>query len=93
MARRPVLRSPRIAPFSAWHPGVRPRQRHHLARPTQVSDNESIWADECIYEPLYKATQNGKELVPDMATSYSLSANKLSWTFNLRHGVKFSNGQ
>jgi len=61
--------------------------------PTQVSDNESIWADECIYEPLYKATQNGKELVPDMATSYSLSANKLSWTFNLRHGVKFSNGQ
>jgi peptide/nickel transport system substrate-binding protein len=61
--------------------------------PTQVSDNESIWADECIYEPLYKATQNGKSLVPDMATSYSLSANKLSWTFNLRHGVKFSNGQ
>ena len=61
--------------------------------PTQVADNESIWADECLYEPLYKATQNGKELVPDMATSYSLSANKLSWTFNLRHGVKFSNGQ
>jgi peptide/nickel transport system substrate-binding protein len=61
--------------------------------PTQVSDNESIWADECIYEPLYKATPNGKSLVPDMATSYSLSANKLSWTFNLRQGVDFSNGQ
>ena len=61
--------------------------------PTQVTDNESIWADECIFEPLFAATPNGKSLVPDMATSYSLSANKLSWTFNLRKGVKFSNGQ
>ena len=61
--------------------------------PTQVTDNESIWADECIFEPLYQATQNGKLLVTDMATSYSVSSNKLSWTFNLRQGVKFSNGK
>jgi peptide/nickel transport system substrate-binding protein len=61
--------------------------------PTQAVENESIWADECIYEGLYQATKNGKELVPDMATTYSLSKNNLSWTFNLRHGVEFSNGQ
>ncbi len=61
--------------------------------PTQVTDNESIWADECIFEPLYQATKNGKELIPDMATSYSVSSNHLAWTFNLRHGVDFSNGQ
>ena len=61
--------------------------------PTQVTDNESIWADECIFEPLFQATSNGKALIPDMATSSSVSANKLSWTFNLRHGVKFSNGK
>lgn len=61
--------------------------------PTQVTDNESIWADECIFEPLFAATANGKSLVPDMATSYSLSANKLRWTFNLRKGVMFSNGR
>jgi peptide/nickel transport system substrate-binding protein len=61
--------------------------------PTQVTDNESIWADESIFEPLFAATPNGKSLVPDMATSYSVSANKLRWTFNLRQGVKFSNGQ
>ena len=61
--------------------------------PTQVSDNESIWADECIFEPLYEATPSGKALVPDMATSYTVSSNHLVWTFNLRHGVLFSNGQ
>ena len=61
--------------------------------PTQVTDNESIWADECIYEPLFAATANGKQLVPDMATSYGVSTNHLTWTFNLRHGVKFSNGK
>lgn len=61
--------------------------------PTQVTDNESIWADECIFEPLFQATANGKSLLPDMATSYTLSKNKLTWVFNLRKGVKFSNGQ
>ncbi len=61
--------------------------------PTQAVDNETIWADECIYETLYKPNQNGTALVPDMATSYTLSKNHLVWTFNLRHGVDFSNGQ
>ena len=61
--------------------------------PTQISDNESIWALENIFETMYEATPNGKGLVPWLATSYALSTNHLSWTFNLRKGVKFSNGK
>lgn len=61
--------------------------------PTQVSDNESIWAVENIFETMYEASPNGKKLVPWLATGYKVSANHLSWTFTLRKGVKFSNGQ
>jgi peptide/nickel transport system substrate-binding protein len=61
--------------------------------PTQVSDNESIWALENIFETMYEATPNGKALVPWLATGYTLSKNHLSWTFTLRKGVKFSNGK
>jgi peptide/nickel transport system substrate-binding protein len=58
----------------------------------QTSDNESIWTYDQIAQTLYINGANGKTLVPCLATSYSLSANKLQWTFQLRHGVKFSTG-
>lgn len=32
------------------------------------------------------------DFVPALATSWSSSADGMSWTFNLRHGVKFSDG-
>lgn len=58
-----------------------------------VFDNESIWIFEQIFQMLYTVAPNGKGVVPQLATSYTLSPNKLVWTFNLRHGVRFSNGQ
>ena len=58
----------------------------------QTSDNESIWAYDEIAETLYVNGPDGKSLVPWLATSYSLSADQLSWTFTLRQGVKFSTG-
>jgi peptide/nickel transport system substrate-binding protein len=60
---------------------------------TTVFDNESIWIFEQIYQMLYTVSPNGKGVVPQLATSYTLSPNKLKYTFNLRHGVQFSNGQ
>ncbi len=58
-----------------------------------TSDNESIWALENIAEGLYRNANNGKSVIPWLATGYTVSSNKLVWTFNLRHGVRFSNGQ
>ncbi len=60
---------------------------------TTVFDNNSIWIFEQIFQPLYTVTNNGKGVMPWLATSYTVSANKLTYTFALRHGVKFSNGK
>ena len=60
---------------------------------TTVFDNESIWVFEQIIEPLYTVTKDGKDVEPWLATSYTLSPDKKTYTFKLRPGVKFSNGQ
>src|SRR5262249_14690626 len=60
---------------------------------TTVFDNESIWIFEQIMEPLYTVTPNGKGVQPWLATSYTVSPDKKTYTFTLRKGVKFSNGK
>ena len=59
---------------------------------TTVFDNESIWVFEQIFQTLYTVTPNGKGVTPQLATSYKVSADKKTYTFTLRKGVKFSNG-
>jgi peptide/nickel transport system substrate-binding protein len=60
---------------------------------TTVFDNESIWVFEQIFEPLYTVSDNGKTVIPWLATGYTVSKDKKAYTFTLRKGVKFSNGQ
>ena len=61
--------------------------------PTAVFDNPSIWAQEQIYETLYTVTADGRGVRPWLATRYTLSRDKRAWTFELRPGVRFSNGR
>jgi peptide/nickel transport system substrate-binding protein len=58
-----------------------------------TNDNESIWALQDMAETLYSNAPDGKSVIPWLATGYTVSANKLDWTFHLRHGVRFSNGR
>ena len=60
---------------------------------TTVFDNESIWVFEQIFQTLYTVTPNGKGVQPLLATGYTVSADKKTYTFTLRSGVKFSTGQ
>jgi peptide/nickel transport system substrate-binding protein len=60
---------------------------------TNVFDNESIWIFEQIMQPLYTVTPNGKGVQPWLASGYTVSADKKTYTFTLRPGVKFSNGK
>src|SRR5581483_11574641 len=60
---------------------------------TTVFYNESIWIFEQIFQTLYTVTPNGKGVQPELATSYKVSADKKTYTFTLRQGVKFSTGQ
>jgi peptide/nickel transport system substrate-binding protein len=64
--------------------------------PTQLDPANSIIAGDVytldkIFEPLYITSPTGK-LMPWLATGYTASADHLTWTFNLRSGVKFSDG-
>jgi peptide/nickel transport system substrate-binding protein len=60
---------------------------------TNVFQNESIWIAEQIDETLYTTASNGKTLIPWLATGYTMSKDGKTYTFTLRKGVKFSNGQ
>ncbi len=58
-----------------------------------IFDNNSIWILEQIIQPLYTVTNDGKGVMPWLATGYKMSADKKTYTLTLRPGVKFSNGQ
>ena len=60
--------------------------------PSVPTDNASIWVIEELYDTLTIPAADGKDVEPSLATSWTQSPDKLSWTFHLRKGVKFSNG-
>ena len=57
------------------------------------SDNGSIYAIAQICEPLILADKLGTGLVPGLATSWTMSPDRLTYTFKLRQGVQFSDGK
>lgn len=61
--------------------------------PSQPTDNASIWVIEEVFDTLLLPKADGTGVVPDLATSWTQSSNGLEWTFHLRHGVTFTNGQ
>ncbi|MDT4948397.1 MAG: peptide/nickel transport system substrate-binding protein [Pseudonocardiales bacterium] len=60
---------------------------------TMVFSNASIWVYVQIYETLTTSSSDGRSVHPWLATSWTQSADKLTWTFKLRTDVKFSDGK
>src|SRR5580692_3560883 len=60
--------------------------------PAQNSVNESIWLDQNLYSRLLQPNSTGTGLLPDLASSWSVSKNGLTYTFHLRPNAEFSNG-
>lgn len=59
--------------------------------PGQVTDINTMQVLLQVYETLVQYDTNG-QLQPDLATKWSISKDGLQYTFSLRDGVKFSNG-
>jgi peptide/nickel transport system substrate-binding protein len=60
--------------------------------PTVPGDNETIWTVEQMFETLYTVTPDGKDVQPWLAESYDVSDDQMEYTFHLREGIRFSNG-
>src|SRR5690348_8695456 len=60
--------------------------------PEANSVNESIWLDQNLYSRLLQPNATGTALLPDLATSWDISANGLSYTFHLRPDAQFADG-
>ena len=50
-----------------------------------------IWRG--VYEALLSYKGNTVEIVPELAESYSISDDKLTYTFKIRKGIKFTDGE
>lgn len=59
--------------------------------PSIATDNESLTALSNTQEGIYRLGKNSKS-ENALATKTTVSKDGLHWTFNLRHGVKWSNG-
>ena len=57
-----------------------------------LAQNDSIFIQQQIFEPLYMISQDGKTVSPWLAKSASEGADKLTWTIKLRTDIKFSDG-
>lgn len=63
-----------------------------LLDPALISDGESLRVTNQIFQSLVGFKLGGSQVVPQLATSWKASPNGKVWTFNLRKGVKFSDG-
>src|SRR5207248_5389672 len=61
--------------------------------PVNNPQNPDIWVTVNIYDQLIRVGNDGTSLVPDLATSWDMSKDGTVYTFHLRPGVVFHNGQ
>lgn len=57
--------------------------------PALAEDSASLLVTTQVYDTLVRYTPGGSTLAPGLAQSWSVSADGLTWTFNLRAGVTF----
>ena len=61
--------------------------------PVTQDANANVWMFNLIMEGLVKTSDDGTKIEPGLAKSWEISDDKLTYTFHLKPGVKFSNGE
>ncbi len=57
-----------------------------------TQDNGSLWADMNIYDQLVRLNPDGTKVVPDLATSWTVTKGGTVYTFHLRKNARFWDG-
>jgi peptide/nickel transport system substrate-binding protein len=70
---------------------ARPKDSDNLDPVTSVG-NTNIWIYNLILDSLVKTTDDGSQIIPNLAESWTLSEDNLVYTFTLKPGIKFSDG-
>ncbi|WP_188942633.1 ABC transporter substrate-binding protein [Virgibacillus salexigens] len=60
--------------------------------PSKVTDGESIYVTNQIYDTLVRYQEESTEVKPALATEWETSEDGLTWTFQLRDDIKFHDG-
>ena len=60
--------------------------------PGDITDGNSIYVQQQIYNYLVGNVPGGTDLAPELATEWTPSEDGLTWTFKLREGVTFHDG-
>lgn len=61
--------------------------------PAMASKNQDVWMMNFVLEGLVRSSEDGKSVEPGVADSWEISDDSLTYTFHLRDGIKFSNGE
>ncbi|HIJ65877.1 MAG TPA: hypothetical protein HPP77_07985 [Candidatus Hydrogenedentes bacterium] len=75
-----------------WLVGVLPAEMESL-NPFTTSDAYAARINEYVFESLLDMDNETFELIPELAASWKISEDKLSYTFKLAEGIIFSDGQ
>lgn len=61
--------------------------------PVMTADNCDIWVLNMLVEGLVTSSDDGQEIIPAVADTWEISEDGLTYTFHIRDGIKFSNGE
>lgn len=61
--------------------------------PIMTADNCNIWVINMMIEGLVTSSDDGKEIIPAVADTWKISDDDLVYTFHIRDGIRFSNGE
>lgn len=60
--------------------------------PTMVDDADTIWKLELSLEGLVRTSDDGTQILPCLADSWDISKDGLKYTFHLKKGIRFADG-
>ena len=61
--------------------------------PVMTANNVDIWVLNMMVEGLVTSSDDGQEIIPAVADTWEVSEDGLTYTFHIRDGIKFSNGE